>query len=120
MALYLVVHHKLDGQQWNNSWLDENRLQSIATTEEIGRLCAAAKAAGERVFIHRCGWVSEGPSICCAVRVARTARLPGHGALVEFEDPTLLGFPVSVQPRRGQNWYESDPVLLPEAMPAGL
>jgi hypothetical protein len=119
MALYLVIHHKLDGQQWNNSWLDENRLQSIATTEEIGRLCAAAKAAGERVFIHRCEWVSDGPSICCAVRVARTARLPGHGALVEFEDPALLSCPPSVQPRRGQDWYESDPVDVPEAVPAG-
>ena len=111
MALYLVVHHRRDADQpWQNAWLDDHRLQAIQTTTQIGRLCAAAQEAGERVFVHRCGWGGEAPLICCTVLVARVSQLPGRSSLVEVVEPTALGCPPSLQPGRGQNWYDSEPV----------
>jgi hypothetical protein len=109
MALYLVVHHGQDRDDWGNHWLDDDRLHSITTTTEIGRLCSSAKNTGERVFIHRCGWGSIEPTICCSVLVSRAVNI-GSGDLVEFTEPVVLDRRPPVQPGRGQNFYEADPV----------
>lgn len=110
MSLYLVVHHKQDmDQPWVNGWLDDYQLEAIQTTAKIGRLCEAARSSGEWVFVHRCGWGQEPPSICCAVRVVVVTPLPGGGRLVQFAQPRLLGISPPCQPSRGQNFYEAPP-----------
>src|SRR5437879_2791155 len=91
MALYLVVHHRRDEKQpWQNAWLDDDRLQAISTTAQIGRLCAAAQQNHESLFVHRCGWSGIAPLICCGVRVARVSQLPGGSSLVEFDQAIRL------------------------------
>jgi hypothetical protein len=56
MALYVVVHHQQDeNQPWVYAWLDDELIEAIQTTSEIGRLCQRAKERGERVYVHRCG-----------------------------------------------------------------
>jgi hypothetical protein len=111
MALYLVVWHQQDKreQQWVDVWLDDDRLQSITTTSEIGRFCASAKSDGERVYIHRCGWGGVEPRVCCSVIVSRAVKF-GSDYLVEFTEPVILGHQPPVQAGRGQNYYEADPV----------
>lgn len=111
MALFLVVHHQRDvSQPWQNVWLDDNRLKCIMTTTEIGRRCKSAKKIGERVFVHRCGWDSMEPTVCCSVLVSRAENL-GSDYLVEFSEPLVLDHPPPVQPGRGQNFYEAEPVV---------
>ena len=58
MALYLVVHHRLAKQIWNNAWRpgNDDLLDAITTTTEIGQECDAARRRGEEVYIHRTGW----------------------------------------------------------------
>lgn len=107
MALYVVVHHRQDPDQpWpNNVWLDDQRLQAIETTAEIGRLCDEAKHLGQRVHVHRCRWGNNAPSICCSAQAARVVRIDRRSSLVEFSDiQPSDGVPPS-QPRPGQNHY---------------
>jgi hypothetical protein len=110
VPLYLVVHHRGADQPWQNSWLDDDLLEAIQTTAEIGRLCARAQESDEQVFVHRCGWAGGPPLICCAVRVGRVSQLSGRHAFVEFVGQVSLECSPPLQPGRGQNWYESEPL----------
>jgi hypothetical protein len=110
MALFLVVRHQGNkDQRWANKWLDDDRLQTITTTPQIGDLCEAARIAGERVFVHRCGWKPDTPLICCSVKVAKVTKLDGR-ASIEFTEPTVLGCEPPIRPAYGQSFYEAAPV----------
>ena len=111
MALYLVVHHRSDPDQpWANAWQDEYCLRAIQTTAEIGTLCEQARRTGERVYVHRCGCGSFAPTVCCSVSVARVHVIDRGTSLVEFQDAARLNLTPRVQPGRGQNWYDAEPV----------
>ncbi len=85
MNLYVVVHHQQDPvQNWANNWLDDNRLESITTPAEIGEYCYDAMKNGERVFVHRCGWGSERPVVCCSAKVTLSAGLDKATYIVKF------------------------------------
>ncbi len=44
MALYVVLHHQKDEHQpWVNAWLDDQLIEAIQTTNEIGELCRRAR-----------------------------------------------------------------------------
>ena len=59
MALHVVLHHRQDADQpWVNAWLDDDLIEAIQTTTEIGHLCRRAKERGERVS----------PELCAACR----------------------------------------------------
>jgi hypothetical protein len=108
VALYVVVHHRSAPEQpWSNAWLDDDRIEAITTTGEIGDLCAAAKARAEDVFVHRCAWGD--PIICCAVRVASVDPLPRREALVRFTSHRVLHAVPPVTPHQGQNSYPAAP-----------
>ena len=109
MAFFVVVHHKRDQDQpWKNHWLDDDRLQVIETTEDIAARCAEAQRRGERVFVHRCGWLGGPPMVCCSVAI-KNARHGSNLGWVEFHDPVILDIPPTVQPGRGQNCYDAPP-----------
>jgi hypothetical protein len=110
MALYLVVRHQRAEQRWPNFWLADDRLETIQTTSEIGRLCEAAQRVGERVFVHRCAWQGGPGLICCSVLVSRVDRLSSQMRLVTFADPLVLGVAPVHHPNQGDNWYEETPV----------
>ncbi len=106
MKLYVVVHHKQDrSQPWSNNWIDDELLEAIQTTKEIGNLCRAAQRLGDRVFVHRCQWGDIPHSICCSVRVLKVYILDGSTSLVRFTDPRLLGLTPPLTPMPGQNFY---------------
>ena len=104
MALYVLVHHrKAQEQPWSNAWLDDDLLDAITTTAEIGRLCEQARLGDDEVFVHRCAWGS--PEISCAVRVGAVDPLPRRQALVRFVEPRRVGVAPAVTPHEGQNHY---------------
>ncbi|MGE0481263.1 MAG: hypothetical protein AB7Q17_12400 [Phycisphaerae bacterium] len=105
-SLHVVVRHpQAPRQQWANSWLDDDTLASITTTEEIGKLCALAMANGQPVLVHRCGWGKTPPSVCCTVAVVGSTPIDDRTSLVTFGDQRVLGHEPSTVPRRGQNYY---------------
>ena len=108
MALYIVVHHKGDpSQPWPNNWLDDQRLQAIETTAEIGRLCQEARQERTRVYVHRCRWGDNPPTICCSVSVQRVSSINRRTSLVEFNDIEVsTGNPPEHQ-LPGQNFYNA-------------
>src|SRR5437870_8256752 len=98
MTLHVVLHHRRDPHQpWTNNWVDDDRIESIQTTVEIGRLCEAARARDERVFVHRCAWGSNPPTICCSAKVSQIAAIDRRTTLVRFLEPTGLATPPVVQ-----------------------
>lgn len=106
--LYVVVHHRQDpDQRWTNSWLDDERLQAITTTAEIGRLCAEAKTRGEPVFVHRCGWSDSLPSISCSATVIQSAPIDKRTSIVSFAGQQVIGATPPVSPHPGQNYYRA-------------
>ena len=106
MALYLVLHHRKDGNQpWVNAWLDDELIEAIQTTREIGELCARAKVRGERVFVHRCGWGECPPVVCCSAEVGEVATIDKGTALVRFAAAARLDQGPVRMPVRGQNYY---------------
>lgn len=112
MALYLVVHHPRDPERpWANQWADdsEDLLLAITTTAEIGRLCQEARAAGERVFVHRCALGESPPTICCNVDVLSVDAVDRRTSLVRFRNQAVLGAVPPLTPSRGQNWYRAAP-----------
>ncbi len=106
MALYVVVHHRQDtNQPWVNSWLDDERIEAIQTTNDIGSLCQEAQLHGEPVFVHRCAWAENLPSVCCSVKVAQAVPIDRRTFLVTFADPIPLCSVPPVSPAKGQNSY---------------
>ena len=104
--LYVVVHHRQDtDQRWPNSWLDDERLEAITTTLEIGGLCSDAMARGDSVFVHRCGWADSQPSVCCAASVIQSAPIDQRTSVVTFAAQQVLGATPPVSPHPGQNYY---------------
>lgn len=109
MGLHVVVHHRKDPDQpWRgNVWLDDDRLQAIVTTAEIGRLCERAQSRSESVSVHRCALGGIPPTICCTARVQRVASVDRRTALVEFTLVEATNLRPSVQALPGQNSYEA-------------
>ncbi len=108
MGLYLVVHHRLDpNQSWSNEWIDDQRLQTILTTPEVGELCARAQQHGQEVFVHRCEWGGVPPTVCCKVKVASVKLVDERNRMVSFSDILTMNQPPPGRPMRGQNSYEA-------------
>ena len=106
MSLYVVVHHQQDANQpWKNSWLSDELLEAILTTNEIGTLCRSAKAQGERVFVHRCGSGDSSPIICCSAEVDDVDQIDEKTALVRFTKQQLVNTFPPRTPVKGQNSY---------------
>ena len=104
--LYVVVHHGKDhDQRFANSWLDDERLEAITTTVEIGRLCKDAQQRGEPVCVHRCGWADVRPTVCCSASVVRVDSIDKYETLVSFGDQRVLAMTPPVTPRPGQSFY---------------
>jgi len=76
MALYILVHHKHDPRQpWKNNWLDATSpdpsvLEYIFTKPELAQKCEIERAAGNRVFIHRCAHKSSPRIICTSAEIS--------------------------------------------------
>jgi hypothetical protein len=104
--LHLVVHHRRDPHQpWANSWRDDDTLEAITTTREIGSRCADAKARGEVVRVHRCGCGDSEPVVCCEVNVVASEPFDKQTFLVRFDRSQILGDLPKVSPHPGQNFY---------------
>ena len=108
MALYVVVHHqRAENQPWVNAWLDDELIEAIQTTSEIGHLCQRAKERGERVYVHRCGWGDSPPVVCCSAEVEDIGTIDRATVLVRFRSATAVGAEPSVNPVKGQNFYQA-------------
>jgi hypothetical protein len=106
MNLYVVVHHGRDSdQRFVNSWLDDERLDAITTTVEIGQLCQEAQQSREPVYVHRCGWADARPIVCCLVSVVRVDSIDRHTKLVRFTGQQVLNEVPPVTPHPGQSFY---------------
>lgn len=106
MALYVVVHDRRDENQPRvNAWLDDDVIEAIQTTTEIGHLCQRAKERGERVFVHRCGWGDCSPVVCCSAVVEDVGAIDRATALVRFGPAVRLEQSPPRMPVRGQNFY---------------
>jgi hypothetical protein len=106
MDFFIVVHHRNDPHQpWVNSWVDDDRIEAIQTTNEIGQHCLNAKNKNQRVFVHRCGWGHTEPTVCCNVEVDRVDSIDKKTCLVRFCDPKSIKRDSSTSPVRGQNYY---------------
>jgi hypothetical protein len=108
MALYVVVHHQQDEKQpWVNAWLNDQLIEAIQTTNEVGELCRQAKQHGERVYVHRCRSGDWPPVVCCSVEVEEVGRIDSSTILVRFKGALPLnGNPPRV-PIKGQNSYNA-------------
>jgi hypothetical protein len=106
MALYVVLHHRRDpNQPWVNSWFDDERIEAIQTTLEIGKLCKRAQDDGDLVFVHRCGFDGDVPIVCCAARVAQSAPVDRGTYSVTFCGTARRSLVPPLSPARGQNFY---------------
>jgi hypothetical protein len=113
MALYVVVHHNRDANRpWVNSWLDDERLEAIQTTRQIGEFCRAAKKENELIFVHRCGWGEAAPTICCLASAVQVGQIDEQTSLVTFDSQEVLNAQPPVTPTLGQNLYMAAPVNL--------
>ena len=113
MALYIVVHHHRDSNQlWTNAWVDDQIIETITTTAEIGRMCQRAQLAGSPVYVHRCAWGECPPIICCSTQVLRVDRIGKgkKGSIVNFHQGVACNVHPPRQPYPGQNFYEAEPV----------
>lgn len=91
MALYVVLHHRLDPHpKWReNKWLNDDCIERITTDPETAGLCRA----NEVVYIHRCGWKRISPITSCSVRVA-SIEGPLDRPIVFFKDAVVVRKPV--------------------------
>jgi hypothetical protein len=106
MALYIVVHHRLEPlQTWANAWVNDQKLKAITTTNEIAQLCEEARRTNNRVYVHRCAWGGIDHVICCSACVLRVGELDHKTSFVEFIDITPTNSTPSINPIQGQNYY---------------
>lgn len=104
--LHLVVHHDNDPHKpYKNVWIDDNRVKTITTTQEVGRLCEMAARRGERVRFHRCRHGAFEPLICAEARVASVQFVDRKMWLVHFDEHTVLQVAPRVTPPQGTNYY---------------
>jgi hypothetical protein len=104
--LYVVVHHGRDpDQRFSNSWLDDERLEAIMTTVEIGQLCQNVQQKQELVYVHRCGWADVRPTVCCSASVDRVDSVDRQTKLVMFANQQKLDELPPVTPQSGQSFY---------------
>jgi hypothetical protein len=106
MIVHLVVHHRNDPHQpWVNSWLDDEKLEAIQTTTDIGRMCRDLLKERISVRVHRCAWNDNPPIVCCKALVADASEIDRATWLVRFTgQETLIEQPASVI-GRGINYY---------------
>ena len=106
MPLYVVVHHQQDPDQpWKNSWLDDELLDAIQTTKQVADACRDALAKNQTVFVHRCAFGNDLPTICCALKVDTVDKVISSTWLVKFKDQQPQHLSPPIQPGRGQNSY---------------
>jgi len=106
MALYVVVHHQRDqNQPWVNAWLNDELIDTIQTTTEIGDLCRRAKERAERVLVHRCGWADCSPVVCCSAEIESVGTIDKTTAFVRFASAVRLDQTPPRVPVKGQNFY---------------
>jgi hypothetical protein len=106
--LHVVVRHRLaETQKWTNIWIDDDKLESITTTCEIGSLCSRAMESGESVFVHRCAWKNFQPRVCCSAKVLEVSGLDGRTWFVKFGAQQVLVNEPQVKPGRGTNFYQA-------------
>jgi hypothetical protein len=106
---YIVVRHPLAPRTFKNIWLDDDRLDTITTTEEIGLRCGEAIKRKERIFVHRCGYVeaNASPCIICSVKVASSEKDESDKSYkVTFSDHNPIGAKPAYKPVKGENSYE--------------
>jgi hypothetical protein len=108
MALYILVHHRLDPKQpWQNDWLDKNVpnssfLDYIVTTSTLAKACDIERIAGNRVFIHRCKYKSSPRIICASALISAVCLLQNK---VSFIDHQTLNLVPPIQANQGQIHY---------------
>jgi hypothetical protein len=108
MALYVVLHHRGDERRpWVNAWIDDDLVEAITTTKEIGARCLKSKARGERVFVHRCGWGGNAPVVSCSAEVEDVDSIDRSTVLVRFREATAVHGEPPITPNEGQNFYEA-------------
>ena len=108
MSLYLVVHHRRDrNQTFVNSWLDDDRLEAITTTVEIGQLCQDAQQTRQPVYVHRCGCADFDirPTVCCSLSIVRVDSVDKRTKLVTFSEQHVMDMQPPVTPLPGQSFY---------------
>jgi hypothetical protein len=107
MSLYLVLHHCKDSHQpWVNSWLDDQRIDTIQTTIAIGQKCGELIGTKGRVFVHRCAWGENVPTVCCSATIAQATQFDPRTYLINFADQISLSLTPPRTPAPGQNSYE--------------
>jgi hypothetical protein len=107
MALYLILHHRRDPlQTWANSWLgsSESLIEAITTTKQIADLCSECIATGKIIYIHRCGYSSEIPTICCSAIIDSVNEI-GSSHMVKFKNASRLHETPRITPNKHQNYY---------------
>lgn len=105
MAFYIVLHHPRDPHQpWANAWRPgtDDQIEAITTTRTIARRCQEEG----RVFVHRCGFEREPPSVVCEAEVVRVDAL-GNSAMVTLRVRRKLREVPPIVPNAGQNSYEA-------------
>jgi hypothetical protein len=104
--LYLVVRPRQNPDQtFRNIWLDDDRLQSIETTIEIGEHCKEAMTTDKRVYVHRCGFETSAPCISCSALVVESSQITQSLYFVKFANHSLIGAVPSFSPSQGTNHY---------------
>lgn len=101
MALYVVVHHPSDPEQFYvNEWDRNQLLQSFQADKRFVRKYAEALQPGKRIFIHRCAWGND-PAVIYSVEVLEVTPF-----FVRVTDVRLMPDPPPYQPMRGCGHYE--------------
>ncbi len=106
MAFFVVLHHPRDPRQpWANGWVKgtDDRVEAITTTHAIAKRCLE----NGRVFVHRCGFDREPPSVVCEAEVLGADKV-GRDTIVRFRTTRTMRVVPAVVPGPGQNFYEGD------------
>jgi hypothetical protein len=99
--LYVVVRHRRAAlQRWQNAWLDDDRLDCITTSAQIGRLCQEARDAGHPIYVHRCAWKKSPPTVCCSAVVEDVTPIDAAFCRVRFDCQHVLNDPPPIRARR--------------------
>jgi hypothetical protein len=108
MNFYIVVHHRKDSNQpWKNQWLDDNRIVTITTTRDIGAYCQNLIGTNRIIFVHRCAWGNEKPTICAEVQVEAADPIDKKTYLVRFKNQMVIDTTPPKNPLPGSNSYEA-------------
>ena len=104
--LYLVVRPRQNPDQtFKNVWLNDDRLDSIETTLELGETCRISMKNGDRIYMHRCRFDNFPPCITCSALVVESLQIGQSLYLVRFAEHKLIGEAPKVSPPQGTNYY---------------